>query len=397
MILTALDDVRPGMVLGVGIRNKEGHTLLGPGVALTEPYVDRLRDLGYCAMWIDTEDTSDIPYQDMLTESTRLSATAVVRDIFTVTERVTARLRAVSSDQVKNALDSPEIPQTFGDHGLLERLTQQADALVNDVLNWTSLTGLGSIRTHSTRTYQHCLDVAVIATMLGRLLEYDRKALSKLAIGCLIHDIGHVFVQNVLFEQARQLTTEEMNRVRNHTVLGHLFVRDTLKLGALPAHIVYQHHEWQDGTGYPRGLTSTNRHVSRMEMHALGRMIPMAEIAAIADFQDALNSDRPWRPRLPPDEIWRTLREASGTHLNKEMVDRLLAVLPPYPLGTQVTITSGPYEGHLAVVSHVERRAMSTPVVRVLKTPDGQPMTPRELDLRHDDVTIRGIVVRAAR
>ena len=118
MILTALDDVRPGMVLGVGIRNKEGHTLLGPGVALTESYVDRLRDLGYCAMWIDTEDTSDIPYQDMLTESTRLSATAVVRDIFMVTERETARLRAVSSDQVKNALDSPEIPQTFGDHGL---------------------------------------------------------------------------------------------------------------------------------------------------------------------------------------------------------------------------------------------------------------------------------------
>src|SRR6266581_3972340 len=73
MILTALDDIRPGMVLGVGVRNKEGHTLLGPGVELTESYVDRLRDLGYCAMWIDTEDTSDIPYQDMLTESTRLS------------------------------------------------------------------------------------------------------------------------------------------------------------------------------------------------------------------------------------------------------------------------------------------------------------------------------------
>src|SRR5437870_9383904 len=126
MILTALDDVRPGMVLGVGIRNKEGHTLLGPGVALTESYVDRLRDLGYCAMWIDTEDTSDIPYQDMLTESTRLATTSVVRDIFTVTGRETARLRALSSDQARSALET-EIPQTFGDQGLHEPLTQQSD------------------------------------------------------------------------------------------------------------------------------------------------------------------------------------------------------------------------------------------------------------------------------
>jgi HD-GYP domain-containing protein (c-di-GMP phosphodiesterase class II) len=394
MILTALDDVRPGMVLGVGIRNKEGHTLLGPGIPLTESYVNRLRDLGYCAMWIDTEDTSDIPYQDMLSESTRLTTTAVVRDIFTVTERETGRLRGLSSDQARNAVEGPEIPQTFADQGLLERLTQQAANLVNDVLNWTSLTGLGSIRMHSSRTYQHCVDVAVIGTMLGRLLEYDRAVLNKLAIGCMVHDIGQVFVQDDLFERARQLTAEEMSRVRTHTVLGHLFVRDTLKLGARPSHIVYQHHEWQDGAGYPRGLTGTNRHVGRTEVHAPGRMIPMAEIAAIADFQDALNSDRPWRPRLPSDDIWRTLRDAAGAHLNREMVDRLLGVLPPYPLGTQVLITSGPYEHHVAVVSHVERRAMWTPVVRVLKTPDGQAMAARELDLRHDDVTIRGIVVR---
>lgn len=393
MILTALDDVQPGMVLGVGVRNKEGHMLLGSGVPLTESYVNRLREFGYCALWIDTDDTTDIPYQDMLTESTRLETTSAVRDVFTVTARETARLRALSADQARTALET-EIPQTFTDYGLLERLSHQADELVSDVLNWTSLTGLGSIRTHSTRTYQHCLDVAVIATMIGRLLGYDRKVLNKLAIGCLLHDIGHVFVQDDLFERTRKLTAEEMTLVRQHTTLGHLFIRDTLKLGALPAHIAYQHHEWQDGKGYPRGLTGTNRHAGGIEVHAQGRIIPMAEIAGIADFQDALNSDRPWRSRLPPDTIWQTLRDAAGTHLNRDMVERLLSVLPPYPVGTQVLVTSGRYDNHIGVVARIDRRAMWTPVIRVLKTPDGRAMSPHELDLRRDEVTIRGLVGR---
>ena len=45
MILMSLDDLRPGMRLGVGMHNREGHMLLGPGVSLTTQYIARLRDL----------------------------------------------------------------------------------------------------------------------------------------------------------------------------------------------------------------------------------------------------------------------------------------------------------------------------------------------------------------
>src|SRR5437870_1329729 len=113
MILTALDDVHPGMTLGVGVRNKEGHTLLGPGVTLTESYVNRLRELGYCALWIETEDTADIPYQDMLTESTRLATSAAIRDIFAITARDTARLKATGGGGARTPIEGAVIPETF--------------------------------------------------------------------------------------------------------------------------------------------------------------------------------------------------------------------------------------------------------------------------------------------
>ncbi len=55
MILTSLDDVRPGMALGVGLHNREGHTLLGAGVVLTDEYIGRLRELGWGADRIRAE------------------------------------------------------------------------------------------------------------------------------------------------------------------------------------------------------------------------------------------------------------------------------------------------------------------------------------------------------
>lgn len=50
MILMSLDDLRPGMRLGVGMHNREGHMLLGPGVSLTSQYISRLRELGCSAL-----------------------------------------------------------------------------------------------------------------------------------------------------------------------------------------------------------------------------------------------------------------------------------------------------------------------------------------------------------
>jgi hypothetical protein len=128
-------------------------------------------------------------------------------------------------------------------------------------------------------------------------------------------------------------------------------------------------------------------------MHVPGRITPLGEIAAIADFHDALSADRPWRKRLPPDEVWRTIHAAAGSHLNREIVERFLAMLPPYPLGTMITMTSGARAGATGVVAHVDRERMDRPVVRLLHGADGERLSsPVELDLRRDDASIKGVI-----
>jgi HD-GYP domain-containing protein (c-di-GMP phosphodiesterase class II) len=391
MILTSLEDVYPGMVLGVGLRNKEGHTLLGPGVTLTPEYISRLTEIGYAAVWVDDEDTRDIPYEDSLSENTRVNTTRSIEDTFNMTSREVESLRAVSTKEIKGALENKQFQDAFRDHPIVDRMSSQVDALVGEVLDRAVLTGLGSMRTQNTYTFHHCVDTAVTATMLGRYLGYDRETLKKLAIGCILHDVGNTFVDNAVLNKTEGLNVTELARMRDHTVLGYLFLRDSLKVGVVPAHVAYQHHERQDGTGYPRGLTGNNKIGHGPDVNVPGRISPLGEVAAIADYHDACSSDRPHRGRMAPDEVWQTIRSAAGSHLNKEMVDLFLSLTPPYPMGTQIMVTDGQRRGYSGVVVSARREALDRPLVRLLYDETGERVEASDVDLRKDPSKIKGI------
>jgi HD-GYP domain-containing protein (c-di-GMP phosphodiesterase class II) len=74
------------------------------------------------------------------------------------------------------------------------------------------------------------------------------------------------------------------------------------------------HHEWWDGTGYPRNLK--------------GEQIPLAaRIFAVADVWDALIAkDRPYRQGAPKEEIREHIRSLSGTQLDPRVVDTFLSM-----------------------------------------------------------------------
>jgi len=391
MILMSLDDVRPGMMLGVGLHNKEGQTLLGPGVTLTEAYIGRLRTLGASAVWIDDEDTRDIAYEHILSEPTRLAACTEIRNAFAFAAREAPALRSASVREVRDALETRRFQRAFENDAGVERLLHHVDTVVGEILDRPVLTGLGSVRSHDTYTFHHCLDVMATATVIGRLLGYDQQTLKKLAVGCMLHDIGKIFVDDTTLGKAGSLTPEESGRLREHTVLGYLLIRDSLRLGVLAAHVAYQHHERQDGTGYPRGLTGTNRIVSGLEIHVPGYITPFAELAAIADFHDSRSSDRPYRKAFTPDQVWQMIRNGAGTQFNREMTDLFLSSLPPCPVGTRVAVTDGRWRGFTGVVARVDRQVITQPVVRVLADETGRRVEPFELDLRKDEATVRGL------
>ena len=74
------------------------------------------------------------------------------------------------------------------------------------------------------------------------------------------------------------------------------------------------HHEWWDGTGYPKQLK--------------GKDIPRsARIVALADVFDAMTHGRPYAPARPVDEALDLIASLRGRQFDPELTDHFLALV----------------------------------------------------------------------
>jgi hypothetical protein len=152
--------------------------------------------------------------------------------------------------------------------------------------------------------------------------------------------------------------------------------------------VAYQHHERQDGSGYPRGLTGDN---------TLGENQPnvihdFGAICAVADIYDAMASDRPYRPGWPPDRVVELIRSLSGTQLNSKVVDIFLRTVAPYPIGTSVGVLNGEHAGYEGVVADIDNKALARPTIRLLFDPSGERVDAIEVDLQQEgDVLVQSV------
>jgi putative two-component system response regulator len=114
------------------------------------------------------------------------------------------------------------------------------------------------------------------------------------------------------------LTPEEMAIMRTHTDVGADTIQSVVERtpGAdfleMAAAIARSHHEWYDGSGYPRGLSHDEIPVS-------------ARLVALADVYDALTTKRVYKEAFPHEKAVIIITELSGTHFDPVVVEAFLA------------------------------------------------------------------------
>lgn len=91
----------------------------------------------------------------------------------------------------------------------------------------------------------------------------DKENPDALAVGALIHDIGTVTLPIELISKRASFTPGEMALYQTHSKHGFDILREKRELSLLGAHIAFQHHEWQNGNGYPRKLTGNHSNDDR--------------------------------------------------------------------------------------------------------------------------------------
>lgn len=207
-----------------------------------------------------------------------------------------------SLDIMHKMLDSPTVENIKTGK---EHLFEVVDVVLSD--NDTSKCLL-NITAHDFYTYTHSVNVGILGIMLCKVLikDYDEHTMRELGAGFFLHDLGKVHVDPAIINKPGRLTKEEVGQMRTHPYQGYRLLEEVNQLTEYCKIIVMQHHEREDGTGYPRQLKGD-------EIHLYGR------ICCIADVFDALTAERSYKPRLTPFEALKVMQEQMLDHFHKEM------------------------------------------------------------------------------
>ncbi len=394
MYRVSLEFVRPGMILGKAILNDSGAILLNEGVKLNTFYINKLIKLGYDSVFIEDEDTSDILVEDDIKERTRLKAIKNVSALFSIPISDMKEAKKHTISEITKSIEKGKIKEKLSNSKYLRNIAAISHEIVEEILDNKMMSGLVSFKRRSDFTYKHCVDVTVLSIALADKFLYGKDKIVELAKGTMLHDIGRMLIDRSLYEEPRRLTTEEFELVKKHVELGYVVLKDIAGIGVLAPHIVYQHHEQQNGKGYPRGLKGDNSMPLPRKEIKKGYIMPLAEIVYAANMYDALVSPRAYRSAYTPDQAFFIMKRLAGTHINREVLKMMLEIIPAFPLGTTVIITSGKFRNFIAVVSKINRENLSRPVIRVIFNDRRKRIEPFEINLLHNShISISGLML----
>ncbi|MCP4114290.1 MAG: response regulator [Desulfobacteraceae bacterium] len=153
----------------------------------------------------------------------------------------------------------------------------------------------------------HVERVAGYARELAGKNNLPEHKINDIYLGTIVHDIGKLGIKDEILNKPGKLTKEEFEQIKRHPEIGKNLL-SKLEIAPVAVNIAYNHHEKWDGTGYPRGIK--------------GEDIPIeARIATVADFWDAITSDRPYRKAMPLDKAVEIMYQERGKSFDPKLFD----------------------------------------------------------------------------
>ena len=212
-----------------------------------------------------------------------------------------------SVEMMKRLIEDPKVENI---RVVKEEITEVVDLIISDDRTARHMLTLTS---HDFYTYTHSVNVGILGVMLSQVLFKKSNAheMHELGAGFFLHDLGKVRVDPAIINKPGKLTEQEMKKMRAHPYQSFKILEEAGQLSEESRIIALQHHEREDGRGYPRGLSGS-------DIHIYGR------IGCIADVYDALTAERSYKPRLSPFEALRVMKEEMINHFEKDLFEKFV-------------------------------------------------------------------------
>lgn len=205
----------------------------------------------------------------------------------------------------------------------------------------------------------HCMRTTVLALSIGLQLHMTLSKMIELGEACIIHEIGMLRLPPQLYMKTKPLTSGERIQIKKHSVFGYSIAKE-LKFPLTIQLAILEHHEKENGTGYPRKLTSD-------------KISTYAKIISVACSYEAITSERNYKKERSSFEAIVEILQNQNRQYDDVIVKALLYSVSLYPIGTYVYLKNR----KIAIVTDNNPENPKLPVVQLLmeKEKDGSPIT----------------------
>ncbi len=210
----------------------------------------------------------------------------------------------------------------------------------------------------------HQARVAVLSIRIGMTIGYDRPRLVQLGMAAALIDIGLWQLPPGVLRRLGSLSTDEQAHYQAHP----RWAAERLRRWGPPSEsiveTVLQHHEREQGQGFPQGLDGA----------AVGAD---AKIVGLADVYVGLTAPPSPRPGLRPHEAIREIVRGKHEAFPSVLIKALLSEITVFPPGTTVRLNTGETGSVIAV----NRNHPLRPRVEIVDGKTGPLATPKTVDL----------------
>ena len=162
-------------------------------------------------------------------------------------------------------------------------------------------------------TAGHQVKVKQLSVAIAKEMGLDKDTINAISIAAIVHDIGKIMIPQSILIKPSVLSDIEFSLIKTHCQTAYDILKN-IDFGYSIADIVLQHHERENGSGYPKGL--------------IGSEIKFeAKIIAVADVVEAMSSHRPYRPAHGMKKALEEIESNKNTLYDSVVADACIKII----------------------------------------------------------------------
>lgn len=232
------------------------------------------------------------------------------------------------------------------DLGKVSGISQQIKENMSD--NDNIIRCLLEIKRSDEYTFSHCVNVGFYSMLIAKWMGKPDKEINKIIQSGLLHDIGKSKIPDSILNKGGILTKEEYEIIKRHTILGYEMVSEINDIDDDVKRAVLLHHERMDGSGYPFNSFSDSINM-------------FARIVAVADVFDAMTSNRVYKKRSTPFEVFEMFQTVGMSMFDAELIRVFINKIAINLVGCRVRLNNG----EIGDIAYVPLHNVTCPILKV--------------------------------